>query len=403
MRRVFGKGAGTRLPVGATLVAAGDRIFTSGLVADHPGGLESEAHRVFQQAVALLRSAGAAPADVVRTRVFYVEEGPSAGSGDAEKTLRSIHGIVFDHPGPAFTAVRVSCLPGGATVELELEAVRGGGQAIRHHQSDEASSTSVAVRWGDEVWLSGMRAIGTDGRVASPGSTSGQVDVVISRTEAALKALGVGAPDVVSSRHWMRHDTQADPRPPSWTEFMRQAIPTSAGIAVEGVGPREARFMYEVDAVAGAAKALPEGDRDTSLREGDTDTSLRKNVRTGRTYEVEHHYCRSVRVGQRDVVYVAGTTSIIPGEIVRHPDEVAGQVHDTLETVRWGIEQQGLAWSDLVRTRTYIVGGPEKLEEAAAALREAVGGMDAAASLVGVPVLGRPSVRVEIEATAVQG
>jgi len=392
MRRVFGKDAGTRLPVGAALVAAGDRIFTSGLLSDHPGGLESEAHRVFQQAVALLRSARAAPADVVRTRVFYVEEGPSAGSGDAEKTLRDIHGIVFDHPGPAFTAIRVSCLPGGAAVELELEAVRGGGQAIRHHQPDEASSTCAAVRWGDEVWLSGMTAIGPDGRVTSPGDTSGQVDVVISRTEAALKALGAGAPDVVSSRHWMRHDTQADPRPPSWTEFMRQAIPTSAGIAVEGVGPREARFMYEVDAVAGAAKARPEGDRDTSLR---------KNVRTGRTYEVEHHYCRSVRVGQRDVVYVAGTTSIVPSEIVRHPDEVAGQVHDTLETVRWGIEQQGLAWSDLVRTRTYIVGGPEKLEEAAAALREAVGGMDAAASLVGVPVLGRPGVRVEIEATAV--
>lgn len=382
MRQVFGKGAETRLPVGATLVAAGDRIFTSGLLSDHPGGLESEAHRVFQHAVALLRSASAAPADVVRTRVFYVEEGPSAGNGDAEKTLRGIHGIVFDHPGPAFTAIRVSCLPGGAAVELDLEAVRGGGQAIRHHQPDEASSTSAAVRWEDEVWLSGMRAIGPDGRVASPGSTSGQVDLVISRTEAALKALGAGAPDVVSSRHWMRHDTQADPRPPSWTEFMRQAIPTSAGIAVEGVGPRGATFMYEVDAVAGAAKA-------------------RNNVRTGRTYEVEHHYCRSVRVGQRDVVYVAGTTSIVPGEIVRHPDEVAGQVHDTLETVRWGIEQQGLAWSDLVRTRTYIVGGPDKLAEAAAALREAVGGMDAAASLVGVPVLGRPSVRVEIEATAV--
>lgn len=383
-RRVFALDPGTRLPVGAALVAAGDRIFTSGLLSDHTGGLQSEAHRVFQQAVALLRGAGAAPADVVRTRVFYVEEGPSAGAGDAEKVLRGVHGVVFDHPGPAFTAVRVSCLPGGAAVELELEAVSGGGGAIRRHQPDEASSTSAAVRWGDEVWLSGMTAIGPDGRVASPGSTSGQVGLVISRTEAALNALGVGAPDVVSSRHWMRHDTQSDPRPPLWTEFMRQAVPTSAGIAVEGVGPRAATFMFETDAVAGAARA-------------------RKNVRTGRTYEVEHHYCRSVRVGQRDVVYVAGTTSIVPGEIVRHPDQVAGQVQDTLETIRWGIEQQGLAWSDLVRTRTYVVGGPEKLAEAAAALRQAIGGMYAAASLVGVPVLGRPSVRVEIEATAVQG
>jgi enamine deaminase RidA (YjgF/YER057c/UK114 family) len=106
MRRVFGKDAGTRLPVGAALVAAGDRIFTSGLLSDHPGGLDSESHRVFQQAVALLRSAGAAPADVVRTRVFYVDEGPSAGTGDAEKALRAVHGVVGDPPRPALTPPR---------------------------------------------------------------------------------------------------------------------------------------------------------------------------------------------------------------------------------------------------------------------------------------------------------
>jgi len=394
VRKTFGGEAGLKLPVGVPLVAAGDRVFTSGLVSDRPGGLESEAHRVFQQALAVLREAGATPSDVVRTRIFYVadEHGASTVRPElvegqtrrAEQLLRDVHGVVFDHPGPAFTAVQVSCLPGGAEVEVELEAVRGAGKAMKRHQPDEASSTSAGVRWGDEVWLSGVTAVSADGRVVSPGKALGQVDVVVQRTEAALKALGAGAPDAVASRHWMRHDTQAHPRPPSWTDFMRRATPTSAGIAVEGVGPRDAVFMYEVDAVAGAAKG-------------------RKNVRTGRTFEVEHHYCRSVRVGQRDVVYVAGSTSIIPGEVVRHPGEVRGQVFDTLETVRWGIEQQGLAWTDLARTRSYIVGGPEKLEEAAAALRDAVGGMAAAASVAGVPVLGRPEVVVEIEATAVKG
>ena len=401
MKKVYGKDAGLRLPIGVPLVAAGDRIFTSGLISDRPGWLESETHRVFQQALALIKEAGASPSDVVRTRVFYVEEkqGSSSGSGrasegQAEKLLRDVHGVVFDHPGPAFTAIRVSRLPGEAFVEVELEAVRGASKTMKRHGSDERSSTSAAVRWGDEVWLSGMRAVSPDGRVSSPGSAFGQVDAVIQKTEAALKALGVGAPDVVSSRHWMRHDTQSGQRPASWTEFMRRAIPTSAGIAVEGVGPHDAVFMYEVDAVAGAAKDRPP--------ERDRDASLRRNVRTGRTYEILHNYCRSVRVGQRDVVYVAGTTSIVPGEIVQHPDEVAGQVRDTLKIVRWGIEQQGLKWSDLVRTRTYIVGGPEKLDEAADALKEVVGGLDAAASLVGVPVLGRPTVKVEIEATAVK-
>lgn len=404
MKKVYGKDAGLRLAVGVPLVAAGDRIFTSGLISDRPGGLESETHRVFQHALALIKEAGASPSDVVRTRVFYVEGGPvaarrvgsgesHAGASQAERLLRDVHGIVFDHPGPAFTAIRVSRLPGEAFIEIELEAVRGAGKTMKRHEPDEHSSTSAAVRWGDEVWLSGMRALDHDGMVPNSGGIFGQVDAVIRKTEDALKALGAGAPDVVSSRHWMRHDTQFDQRPASWAEFMRRSIPTSAGIAVEGVGPHDAVFMYEVDAVAGAGKVRPERG---------SDTSLRRNVRTGRTYEILHNYCRSVRVGQRDVVYVAGTTSIVPGEIVQHPDNVAGQVRDTLAIVRWAIEQQGLKWSDLVRTRTYIVGGPEKLDEAADALNEVVGGLEAAATLVGVPVLGRPTIKVEIEATAVK-
>jgi enamine deaminase RidA (YjgF/YER057c/UK114 family) len=129
----------------------------------------------------------------------------------------------------------------------------------------------------------------------------------------------------------------------------------------------------------------------------------RKNLRSGRTFEVEHHYCRSVRVSGHEVTYVAGSTSLIPGEIVRHPGEVAGQVADTLETIRWAIKGQGMKWSDLVRTRAYIVGGPEKLVEAAEALERVLGGTEATRALVGVPVLGRPEVVVEIEATAVAG
>ncbi len=153
MRKTFGADSGLKLPVGMPLVAAGDRIFTSGLVADHPAGLESETHRVFQQAAALLREAGASLADVVRTRVFYVDEGPAGGSdspalrpfdpaqggqaqgersspsaprqaqgersspsvirpgsGRAETIVRDAHGVVFDHPGPAFTAGRQTAL-----------------------------------------------------------------------------------------------------------------------------------------------------------------------------------------------------------------------------------------------------------------------------------------------------
>ncbi|MEX0762760.1 MAG: RidA family protein [Dehalococcoidia bacterium] len=369
---------GGNLPAGApALVAVGDRIFTSGLVSDRPGGLESEAHRVFQQAIAILRDAGVSTADVVRTRVWHVDT-------DAEPMLRDVHGVVFDHPGPAFSAVQASCLPGNSAVLLELEAIRGAGGRIRRYESDEESATSLATEADGEVWLGGVTAANADGTVDHPADVTEQVRAVVRRAAVSVVALGAATSDVVATRHFMRHDTQGAARPTEWTEFMSQAIPTSAGIAVEGVGPGEAAFMLELEAVKGALAG-------------------RRNLRTGRTYEVENNYCRSVRVNGGDVVYVAGTTSLVPGEIVRHPGEVAGQVRDTLETIRWAVEEQGLEWTDLARTRTYVVGGPEKLIEAAGALGEVLGDQAAVAALVGVPALGRPEVVVEIEATAVSG
>ena len=40
------------------LVIVGDRVFSSGLVSDRPGGLESETHRIFQLTLSMLRDAG---------------------------------------------------------------------------------------------------------------------------------------------------------------------------------------------------------------------------------------------------------------------------------------------------------------------------------------------------------
>ena len=70
-------------------------------------------------------------------------------------------------------------------------------------------------------------------------------------------------------------------------------------------------------------------------------------------------------------------------------------------TMANAIEQLGGAWTDLVRSRTYVVGGLSALDEASARLKANLAGTDSAAALMGVPILGRPEVVVEIEATAV--
>lgn len=360
----------------ASLVVAGDRIFSAGLLARDRASLESEAHQVFRAVASLLHDAGASLADVLRTRLFYVDEG-------AMSALRRIHGVVFDSPGPATSAVRVARLPRDARVALEVEAVRGAAGAITHHKPEEAFGSSKAVRLGGEVFLGGMTTETVSGAIAHSGDHAAQMDAIYTAAAEALHALGVTPADVTATRHYYAYEQRDEPfgvGHESERKFIAAGEPTSAGICVSGIGAAGTSFAFECEAVEGAAQT-------------------RTRVRTGRTFEVEHHYSRSVCVG--DVVYVAGTTSLIPGEIVRHPGEVRGQVIDTFETIRWAIEEQGFAWTDLVRTRSYIVGGSEKIDEAAAAIREVTGDLDAVATLTGVPLLGRPEVVVEIEATAV--
>ena len=360
-----------------TLATIGDRLFSSGLIPAQRGSADSEARQVYQAAAGVLHRAGSSLADVVRVRGWFAD-------GVGANAIRATHAALFDDPGPALSVIGAPNLPNGVKVMLEIEGLRGCGPGLQHFKPADGRGWSHAVRSGDEVWVSGLTSAHVEG---SPRSDDGAergygktVTGVMQAVSSALTGAGVEPSDVVATRHFMARDVHGWAFPPAKLEFMSRSTPTSAGITVDRTGDEDAPFMFECEAVSGASGRAT-------------------RVWSGRTFESENNYCRAVRVG--DVVYVAGTTSIVPGEIVRHPYEVAGQVEDILETIRWAIEEHGFAWSDLVRTRTYIVGGPDRLNEGQEALRGIVGGMEAAAAVIGVPVLGRPEVVVEIEATAV--
>lgn len=356
-----------------SVVRVGNHLFTSGVAPDRSGGIESQARQIFQRVAGLLHDAGSSLDDVVRARFFFVDPG-------TEGALRSVQRGIFAGRGPALTALQVSCLPHGVRLVGEFEAIVGARDSARRSGIAEEWGACAALRVGPEIFVSGLTTE-WPGLADETPSHDDQVGKVCGAATRLVAELGAGLSDVVATRHFdpasvHRHSFQGD----ALETFKTPGDPTSAGITVEGTGG-SSTFMLEAEAVVGAA-------------------GTRKNLRTGRTFEVEHHYSRSVRVGQ--IVYVAGSTSIVVGETVRHPGEVYGQVTDTLETIRATIEGQGLAWSDLVRTRSYIVGGPAKLDEAINALKTVVGGMGAVATVVGVPVLGRPEVVVEIEATALR-
>jgi enamine deaminase RidA (YjgF/YER057c/UK114 family) len=321
---------------------------------------------------------GASLADLVRTRVFYVEPNDYAPLGAA-------HGAAFGAIRPAMSLTQVHFLPGGARVLLEAEGVHGAAASRKAYAFDLPNALewgySGVVQVGDETWVAGVTALQPGGRVASPGDVPAQTRAIVSRITGVLHACGARPADIVATRHYTAVayasvSTSGERRP-----LMHSHHPTSAGITVQGVGPREAGILIEVEAVRGAAER-------------------RTNRTTGRPYEEEHHYSRSVRLG--DVVYVSGTTSVQLDELVGSPFDAYGQAIQTLDWIRWGIEQQGLTFDSLIGTRSYVV-GQENVEPVARALRETLGHAQPAATVVGVPALGRPSILVEIEATAVQG
>lgn len=102
----------------------GDRVFVAGTAPVWPDGscpddAETQARRCFAIIVAALREAGAAPADVVRTRMFLTR------ASDAEAVGRA-HGALFGDVRPVATMVVVAALLDPRwRVEIEAEALIG--------------------------------------------------------------------------------------------------------------------------------------------------------------------------------------------------------------------------------------------------------------------------------------
>ena len=106
-------------------VRVGDRVLVSGTAPVWPDGgcdpdPEAQARRCLEIIVAALAGAGAAPRDVVRTRMYLTN------AADWEAVGRA-HGAVFGELRPAATMVVVAgLLDPRWRIEIEAEAVVGG-------------------------------------------------------------------------------------------------------------------------------------------------------------------------------------------------------------------------------------------------------------------------------------
>lgn len=124
---------------------------------------------------------------------------------------------------------------------------------------------------------------------------------------------------------------------------------------------------------------------------------MRQNVSSGSPWEEAVGYSRAVRIGR--VVYVAGTTATVNGEVVGEGD-AAEQTRVALAIIERALRDAGATLSDVVRTRLYVT-DIRRWEEIGRVHGEVFGGVRPAATMVQVAALIDPRHLVEIEAEAV--
>jgi enamine deaminase RidA (YjgF/YER057c/UK114 family) len=122
-------------------------------------------------------------------------------------------------------------------------------------------------------------------------------------------------------------------------------------------------------------------------------TATRRRVTSGSRFEAPYGYSRAVVVD--DACFVAGTTD----PSMDHPGDAAAQARAALTIIERALVDAGVALTDVVRTRMYVV-DPADADTVARVHGEVFRDIRPASTLVVVRGLIEPQMLVEIEAEA---
>lgn len=123
----------------------------------------------------------------------------------------------------------------------------------------------------------------------------------------------------------------------------------------------------------------------------------RQRISSGGTYEPVMGYCRAVRVG--DMVYVAGTAPIMPGN-ADPPADTYGQTRRCLEIIGTALAEADAGFEHVVRTRIYLTPAAD-FDEVARAHADVFRDVRPVNTTIGIHSLVDPRWHLEIDVDAV--
>jgi enamine deaminase RidA (YjgF/YER057c/UK114 family) len=123
-------------------------------------------------------------------------------------------------------------------------------------------------------------------------------------------------------------------------------------------------------------------------------------IASGGPWEDRYGYSRAVVSG--DHLWVAGSTSVVDGELV-HPGDAGAQARTAFEIALDAVRRGGFSADDVVRTRMFVVDLPANGDAVASVHGALFGEVRPASTMVGVAALIDPQMLVEVELEAYRG
>lgn len=320
-------------------LAEGDAAWTSGhtAAAFDPevgkmtvgGPMEQQARTAYEKVLAILAAAGFGPEDVTR-----VTENITLSGLDEYDAAVAVRTELFGDRPTVRTVVVERLVRRAAFIEVELHAVRGGGETLV-----ASSGERSAVTEGHDglVYLPTFVPVGADGEVVAPGDLAGQYAWCLDRAEETLAGLGLSLDHAVTTYDYVTPDSSAADREAA--EGVRRER-----LAGDGIFPAAGRVEMSRLHHDGVLVAL------------DVTASRHPRQKVDPGWAAYDGATRSPAVRAGRGLFMSGLAArdTTTGEVLA-ADDLEGQAEALYEQMVALLEHEGLGPADLLETTEYCV------------------------------------------------
>jgi enamine deaminase RidA (YjgF/YER057c/UK114 family) len=248
------------------VVRAGNLVFIGGLYAtDGTPDLKTEARTILERLRAVLASAGATLADVVKHNVYFSCPPGEASVGRFLAELDEVRHGYFTYPGPTSTEINCGLERQGARLMIDAWAVIGAERELLDPPGHwrRAGSSPFVQGWkvGDMLFIGSQRTLDRDGKLLGLGDIEIQTDEAFRNLDTMLKAGGGDRSNLMRQNTYFRFFGEGRAVTDYWEKmtavrrrYMSVPSAAGAGLRIKSLGLADELIQVEGIGVLGDVK-----------------------------------------------------------------------------------------------------------------------------------------------------